>query len=136
GRENRPRLTIGLALFAALSGFVAVSKWPGRQAPLRMPTDRSVHFTAAPTPSPVKGLSAQRAETVQTPSPDHDRGRVPVYFPREKGEWQGMLVNMTLRAQCDTSSRCALAAACLDGLCGPCSHDRECADSEVCVLDH
>jgi hypothetical protein len=60
----------------------------------------------------------------------------PRYHPREPSEWQGMLVNTSAQAQCDTSARCGLAMACLRETCGPCVADSECSSGEVCVLDH
>lgn len=58
------------------------------------------------------------------------------YAPREAGEWQGMLVNLSLQASCDESSRCGLGMACNLGRCGPCSGDGDCASGERCVLQH
>ena len=61
---------------------------------------------------------------------------VSVYHPRNKSEWQGMLVDMSNRALCKGARSCGLAAACLDGQCGPCETDGQCGDGERCVLDH
>jgi hypothetical protein len=47
-----------------------------------------------------------------------------------------MLVNMPMRALCEGPRSCGLAAACLDGQCGPCATDGQCGDGERCVLDH
>jgi hypothetical protein len=47
-----------------------------------------------------------------------------------------MLIDMGVRALCDTSSRCGLAMACDEGKCGPCTEDAGCAEGEACVLDH
>jgi hypothetical protein len=58
------------------------------------------------------------------------------YAPRDPSEWQGMLVNTTFQALCDTSSRCGLAMACHAGRCGPCASDAECAAGEVCAMQH
>lgn len=58
------------------------------------------------------------------------------YAPREPAEWQGMLVNTTFQARCDTSSRCGLAMACHTDQCGPCSNDSECANGEACSMQH
>lgn len=66
-----------------------------------------------------------------------DTPRSDCYHPRDPNEWQGMLVDICLRAQCDVSERCGLAAACLDdGMCGPCATDDQCGAGEVCVLDY
>lgn len=59
----------------------------------------------------------------------------PRYHPRDPNEWQGQLINLDIHPECDTSSRCGLALACIKGLCGPCSEDAQCAQGEVCVLD-
>jgi hypothetical protein len=56
--------------------------------------------------------------------------------PRDPSEWQGMLVEMSVRAYCEDSASCGLAAACVKNLCGPCESDSDCAPREVCVLDH
>ena len=89
---------------------------------------------------PMQTAGADGSSNVPTLAADVHRVRhegVPRYHPRASGEWQGMLVNMTLRAACDASWRCGLAMACkADGRCGPCERDTECADGEVCVLDH
>ncbi len=56
--------------------------------------------------------------------------------PRDPDEWQGMLVDICLRATCDEPARCGLALACVGGYCGPCAEDSDCATGEACVLDH
>jgi hypothetical protein len=58
------------------------------------------------------------------------------YHPRDQGEWQGMLVDVSVRATCETSALCGLALACVKNLCSPCESDSDCALREVCVLDH
>ena len=56
--------------------------------------------------------------------------------PRDPAEWQGMLVDLDSMAPCDITERCGLAMACIAEKCGPCELDAECAENEVCVLDH
>jgi hypothetical protein len=56
--------------------------------------------------------------------------------PRAASEWQGMLVNTTFQASCDTSSRCGLAMACHAGRCGACTQDAQCGSGEVCSMQH
>ena len=56
--------------------------------------------------------------------------------PRVESEWQGMLVNTTFQASCDTSSRCGLAMACQAGRCGACTQDAQCGAGEVCSMQH
>ena len=90
----------------------------------------------------VDGLTSQERSSSQTRS----RARVPVdggawlgtrFHARPFPEWQGMLVDMSHRQYCERTAQCGLARACLsDGLCGPCADDRDCLESERCVLDH
>ena len=58
------------------------------------------------------------------------------FFPRPPSEWQGMRVRSDLRPLCVREDGCGLALACLDGRCGPCRSDFDCAPGEVCALDH
>jgi hypothetical protein len=58
------------------------------------------------------------------------------YFPRPQNEWRGMRVRRNFRAACTLPDGCGQALACLDGFCGPCRESTNCADGEVCVLDH
>lgn len=61
---------------------------------------------------------------------------VPNYHPRPAGEWEGMLVDLTIRAPCAESGICSMALACReDGRCGPCITDDHCIAGERCVLD-
>lgn len=60
----------------------------------------------------------------------------PKYHPRDLTEWQGMLVDLSLQANCELSTQCGLAMACHDGKCGPCTRDDQCGTGEGCVLDH
>ena len=55
---------------------------------------------------------------------------------REPGEWQGMRVDADDAAVCDESARCGMGLACVDGRCGACAADADCAVGEACVLDH
>jgi hypothetical protein len=61
----------------------------------------------------------------------------PFHKERDPQEWQGMLVNLTIRTHCDVSQNCGHGLACLDDKqCGPCSNDSDCVGGERCVLDH
>ena len=60
----------------------------------------------------------------------------PVLHPRDPMEWQGRRVDVSRRAVCRDATTCGLALACLEGLCGPCTTDADCASGESCVLDH
>jgi len=58
------------------------------------------------------------------------------YAPRDPLEWQGMLVDLSMQASCESSAQCGLAMSCQHGRCGPCVSDGDCAVGEGCVLDH
>jgi len=55
---------------------------------------------------------------------------------RPDGEWGGMQVCPPYQAYCDIPEQCGVAMACIDGGCGPCTADDQCAATEGCVLDH
>ncbi|MDG2304726.1 MAG: hypothetical protein P8R42_08730 [Candidatus Binatia bacterium] len=94
-----------------------------------VPADAQIVAAAAEAPEPViDELAARGFESRTIPGPR--------YFPRAGGEWEGMLVDESLQAACDTTSRCGLGMACVDGACGACVADGECAVGEACVLDH
>ena len=73
------------------------------------------------------GLLAGRARNVLPP---------PVHHFRPEAEWQGMLVDLSMQAICDTEDSCGLAMSCRDNQCGPCRFDDDCPARESCVLDH
>jgi len=58
------------------------------------------------------------------------------FQPRAEGEWQGMLVDVAVRPPCESTQSCQLSLACVEGTCGPCQVDSDCAGGESCVLDH
>ena len=60
------------------------------------------------------------------------------FYARDPEEWQGGLVPNSPKdmAECDSSERCGIALACIDGRCGACQVDANCATGERCVLDH
>ncbi len=58
------------------------------------------------------------------------------YQLRPKDEWQGMRVRLDSLPICDGQASCSMALACKDGKCWPCLTDVDCAQHEVCVLDH
>lgn len=110
---------------------------------------RSVGTHAATEPEPERS-SVDPHVTVRAPAiaerilekketPTNPRLQIPeeTYHPRDADEWQGMLVDMSMRQLCDESSRCGLGLSCLaDGKCGPCERDADCAAGEACVLDY
>jgi len=58
------------------------------------------------------------------------------FHQRPEDEWQGMLIDVAVRPPCETTSSCQLSLACVEGTCGPCGADADCAGGERCVLDH
>ena len=112
----------------------------------RAARDADVPVTEKPgttMPSPVAGDS-RRSPILGHSSNVTDGGlsiptdvsRSDPYFPRPQNEWQGMRVRRDFRAVCTQPDGCGQALACLDGFCGPCRASADCADGEVCVLDH
>ena len=98
-----------------------------RRRPPTAPT-RSHYRPALPSDAPAPAPGRDPARPGAGPSLEH--------APRDPAEWQGMLVNTTFQALCDTSSRCGLAMACDAGRCGACARDSDCATGEVCSLQH
>jgi hypothetical protein len=47
-----------------------------------------------------------------------------------------MRVEVSNEVLCQGEASCGLALACIDGRCGPCTADDQCAAGEACVLDH
>lgn len=124
-------MLVGATLVAVAVGFLAVYCWPRASRPA-VPAGgaaRSAALRSRDEPSLAIPASAPAGVSRGAPG-------APVYHPRDKSEWQGMLVDMSMRALCRGARSCGLAAACLDGQCGPCASDDQCADGERCVLDH
>ncbi|PTL83443.1 hypothetical protein [Vitiosangium sp. GDMCC 1.1324] len=92
-----------------------------QQQPEPRPVPASLGRTPAPAPRPERGPGALPPRTPQ---------------PRDPNEWQGMQVDLAVRALCGEANHCGLAAACTDGHCGPCATDADCDSGEACVLDH
>jgi hypothetical protein len=69
-------------------------------------------------------------------------GKAPVvchddrYEERPPAEWQGMPIDRTITPPCESSERCGLARACINGVCTACHADSDCAAPEACVLGH
>lgn len=109
---------------------------------------RSVGTPAAPPPAVERAVDPHvtvrapaLAERIAEPrgATVNPRLAIPTetYHPRDAEEWQGMLVDMSMRQLCDESARCGLGLSCLDdGRCGPCARDSDCAGGEACALDH
>lgn len=59
------------------------------------------------------------------------------FHPRASEEWQGMPIDLSVRAPCEPAVGCQLSLACReDGFCGPCRTSADCMGSEVCAVDH
>lgn len=97
--------------------------------------------------APIRSHRAPAPPSLDTPAGPHDEaaaarptpgaGPAIAFAPRDAAEWQGMLVNTTFQASCDTSARCGLAMACsATGRCGPCTRDADCATGEACAMQH
>jgi hypothetical protein len=113
--------------FAREPGEVVQLEREERSGPL--PPLREVSPSAS---SPLEAPPPQGQETTNLQEPAPERK----FHPRDPQEWQGMRVDVTESMDCELSARCGLALACVNGKCGPCTRDAECAPAEVCVLDH
>jgi len=86
-----------------------------------------------------RGIPAARGDDDTIPVSSGPRGpvqRAAVYHPRDSAEWQGMRIDLRFQPACENSDSCGLAKACVNGRCGPCRVDRDCAKGESCVWDH
>ena len=84
-------------------------------------------------PEPVPDCDAPDADasgTCAEPAPIEDD-----CVARPEGEWQGIPVCGPY-PPCERADGCGLALACLDGTCGACTSDAQCAAGEGCALDH
>lgn len=131
-RSQTARAVIaGVTLLAIVAGFLAVYCWPRAPRPTS-PAGGGTRLAAAhPRSAPSLATPEAAPDDALRGAPD-----AMVYHPRDTSEWQGMRVNMSMRAFCRGAKSCGLAAACLDGQCGPCTSDGQCGDGERCVLDH
>jgi hypothetical protein len=91
------------------------------------------HGSQMAVAGPPRPMHSEASEVRWASGPPQGQLRM---FPRDPDEWQGMPVDLSVQASCETSSLCGLAAACVGGHCGPCVRDGECAEGEICVLDH
>ncbi len=108
---------------------------PGHAAMVPEREGRGDQEPAVPAPAPAP---AERAAPAALAERGFERRTIGASdpLPRDEGEWQGMLVDQSIRAACDTTARCGLAMACVEGACGACVTDDECGAGEACVLDH
>ena len=135
-------LLVGAIVVGVAMGFLL------RLASVDSTDKRSVELAPEPSPTPSQRLpEADRLSVAETPVVDNEpdsAARNPlqdmpdeVWHPRDKDEWQGMLVNTAVEQYCEASNYCGLALACNEqNVCGACSRDSDCASGEACVLDH
>ncbi len=117
-----------LALIAgALLGVVLRGVWPAASE-ARVP--------AAPAASRPRGYTPRAIAPSLAVAPVEVAGPDANLHPRKSGDWDGMRVDLSRRPPCETSLHCSFAKACIDGACGPCTADEQCAGGERCVLDH
>lgn len=139
-----PLAALGLFLgFAVLSTLLPGPAAVSRAADVQADVPRAVwsdpnlpRVSAAPAaPAPATPVSEEQASWQRDRATPGVRP-APQFHPRDDGEWQGMLVDLTSQAVCGAADGCGLAMACHDAVCGPCTQDSECASGEQCVLDH
>jgi hypothetical protein len=119
-------LTVVVVLAGLVLGYLAFR--PHETAPVAAPPPPVPVGSPGAAPAAVPSTASVAAELPAAPQRLH---------PRDPGEWQGMLVDLSRRPPCGQSARCGMALACReDGLCGPCRTDGDCAVGEGCVLDH
>src|SRR5262245_16544198 len=138
-RGKRPRrlaAPAALLLVAAALGFYLA---------LRARPELEVSSSVGAQPDPAAGATLELAPAAEPARPQSTAGPEPEpprrmverrLHPRDPGEWQGMRVNLDSQAFCADKNGCGLAMACIDGRCGPCRTAGDCAEGEVCVLDH
>ena len=132
-REGRARSIVVPALVGLLAIFAgyrltAPADPPEVEHSIAPATDHQP-FRGAPTAA----LDLQPS-AAGGPAPVRTSGRD--YVPRDPGEWQGMRVDRSRQAFCQTKDGCGLAMACIAGQCGACTADADCAEGEACVLQH
>ncbi len=131
------RSIVVFACFAVLGGVLAWwSASSGPEAAFRSNGDDVP--SQAPLPPPQRGNHVDESivQARSVPSEPKYPVLVPVYHPRDKSEWQGMLVDVSSIPPCNGGTLCGLAQACIDDACRPCERDAQCENGEACVLDH
>jgi hypothetical protein len=128
-RSRRFLVGIGIVVIAFVGGLLLRLEAGGRATPAQAQA-------APPRVSiPVFTNTGDRLgdrEVRETTAPPAEAGEQ----VRGPDEWQGMLVDTSVKPPCRTSQDCGLARACKDGVCAPCARDAECAAGEVCALEH
>lgn len=134
------RLVILIGVFILLAAGVgfAVAFLNAANQPINL--ESAPHRMSAQTTLRISSVLPSRSDVQRMPPSKSPLSQLssakPVFHPRDPAEWQGMIVNLSAMAICDTSARCGLAMACHSGKCGPCTSDIECAINEICILDH
>ncbi|MFE8604389.1 hypothetical protein [Archangium violaceum] len=135
-------LRLGAVLLGALAvmGFrMAFTPDAPGATPSLSPEPSSTTPVAVRSPGARPVLDANVGGTpVPSARQEQGPGALPPRTPhaRDPQEWQGMQVDLSVRAMCGEANHCGLAASCMEGRCGPCGTDSDCSASEACVLDH
>ncbi|AKI99242.1 hypothetical protein ATI61_106617 [Archangium gephyra] len=135
-------LRLGAVLLGALAvmGFrMAFTPDSPGATPSLTPEPSSAPQVAARSPGARPVLEANAGGTpVPTARQEQGPGALPPRMPHARApqEWQGMQVDLSVRAMCGEANHCGLAASCTEGRCGPCGTDSDCSTNEACVLDH
>lgn len=127
---------LALFLLSAIAGGIAV--WWGvlTDANPRQRGPTRVHLSPQPYGAPVADQKATRTERVGAPIAASRQARGAEFKQRDAGEWQGMLIDLSVAPTCEQTAHCSLGQTCRAGRCTPCEADSECMAHEVCVLDH
>lgn len=128
----------GVACTAALVSFFLMDQGTANGAMRAEPVEPGEAEQKGETPLVAE---ANATSTRRSPLGAEEEARDPAsraarLKARDPEEWQGMQVDLTMQALCEGPASCGLAMACLDGKCGPCTTDGDCAQGESCVLDH
>jgi hypothetical protein len=127
---------VGFAVFAVAGLFFFHRRADGPRA--AEPLQPRV-FSSARAAAPLPARAAAGVDDAKPPAPARNarpKPPSPNLKPRAEGEWQGMLVDLSVAPTCETTAHCSMAQVCRAGRCLPCERDGECVVGEVCVLDH
>lgn len=126
----RPK--VGNDVEARSTGSASVSK--------DQPTSPAVVPSFTSNTATPRQLTAEVSPNAPTEFPDDGGPGVrpaPRYHPRHEREWQGRLVEISVKEPCNDMGFCGRARACrADHTCGPCLQDSDCEAQERCVLDN
>jgi hypothetical protein len=140
-RISRSRGLAGIFLFAGVVVVLMLYRQQNRVQSSAVPRT-AVHYDRAVAARAIAALVAAGVrdsatqEVVATVSENAALPVGPQYKERPAGEWDGMLVDMTVQPECVDEMPCGLARACVNGKCAPCETDSDCRQGEGCVLDH